>query len=391
MDSILKKKPWKLLLLATALALAATAAILFLPSNNEYRGKSALAWTRELSAADPKVREEAAAALKAMGPHAARALNAEMQRKDSAIRRGLGAAARAALPDTLRYRIKAALKLQEVKPGKLLTLEALQTLGPSAEAALPSLERALMDPDTAISGAAAIALARIGSSAAPALSRGLNHSNFVVVGNACYGLSVMGTNGGYAVPALIQLVRAGRTLAYPACDALGHIGAPSVPAVTALLGDSDAQIRERAVYTMGVIGPYAETALPLLAQLRSDTNVAIRHRLAAALPNVSPVAPHTTATLTAFLDDPDLATRLAALKGLMNSPPGVRFAADRLVSLLSDPEPEVRGEAALVLAQLRAVPANVAGSVEKLLRDADPDVRAKAQTALDRIRGAAPK
>ena len=177
----------------------------------------------------------------------------------------------------------------------------------------------------------------------------------------------------------------------PVAKELGRIGARAVPALTAVLGDGDPDIRSRAALVLGRIGPAAKDAVPsLIAVLRNkggpvaEDEAALKKALAdlgavdfqtrrqaarvlkeaagAALhlleqgaksddPEVSVTCRQLLAEYQSVATDPVRRKRLAAVRqsavdALGRIGAGAEDAVPEIVAALRDENPEVRREAA---------------------------------------------
>jgi HEAT repeat protein len=75
-----------------------------------------------------------------------------------------------------------------------------------------------------------------------------------------------------------------------AADALGHIGAPAVPALMQALQSSDVQVRVKAADVLGRMGADATDAVPELVRLLDDPDERVRKTAARALGRIGPAA-----------------------------------------------------------------------------------------------------
>jgi len=173
-----------------------------------YQGKSVKTWLLQLSTPDPKARDEAEAALKALGTNAVPEL-ARLLRADDARWRKLIWSHAARIPRPMRW-----LVLQRVSPLKAYLIRpaaarALGKLGPAAAAAEPDLVRALQDKVNGTYWEAGGALGRIGKQSVPDLMRALRDGDTLVRCAAAYGLGEAGPAAAPAVPLLTQMLTRG--------------------------------------------------------------------------------------------------------------------------------------------------------------------------------------
>jgi HEAT repeat protein len=109
-----------------------------------------------------------------------------------------------------------------------------------------------------------------------------------------YGLSLLGAEARAAVPALIDVLQGGGSLARQnAALALGKIGPDAraaVPALARMLRDPDWLLRRQAAIALGEIGPDAGPAGAELKRLKRDLP-AVRQAAADALAKIAPSPP----------------------------------------------------------------------------------------------------
>ncbi len=73
-------------------------------------------------------------------------------------------------------------------------------------------------------------------------------------------------------------------------DALSRIGAPSVPALVAVLRDPDPELRQNAARALARIGPDASEAVPELIAALDDKDIGVRKYATRALGEIGPAA-----------------------------------------------------------------------------------------------------
>ena len=191
-----------------------------------YQGKSVKTWLLQLSTPDPKARDEAEAALQALGTNAVPEL-ARLLRADDARWRTLLWSHTARIPRPVRGPV-----MQRVGPPKAYLIRpaaarALGTLGPAAAAAEPDLVRALQDKVNGTYWEAGGALGRIGMVSVPDLMRALRDGDTLVRIAAAYGLGGVGPDAVSAVPLLTEMLTRGNSNEQQiAAQSLTKIGAP---------------------------------------------------------------------------------------------------------------------------------------------------------------------
>ena len=148
----------------------------------------------------------------------------------------------------------------------------------------------------------ATAFGKIGPVALPALTELLEDGDLQVRCRAAWALGEMGPAAETAIPALVEALRDkdGLVRCYVA-SALAKIGPAAVPILTELLRDKDEHLRRTVAEVVGNIGPEAETAVPALMELLSDEDVFVRQTAARALGNIGPGAKTAVSALTELL------------------------------------------------------------------------------------------
>lgn len=280
-------KRWKWMILALAF-LALVVAVRLDPSARVegwlkdepfFAGRSASAWTRDLTQPESNDRTHATEALADGGVDAVPVLTAIIRHsKDSEA----------------RWR----------------AIDAIGRIGPNAKDAGPDVVEALADPDPLVSKVAAQtleklaptvpeapaalvaafprieairAIARYGNAATLAvapLTELTQHEDPVVRWNAIRALGKLGPLG---LPALEQIIAAtedpNMEVREHAAEAIGDIGpsaAKGIPALVKTLGDSNARVRRDAVRALGHIGPAAKDVLPQVQALKKDPDPSVR-------------------------------------------------------------------------------------------------------------------
>jgi len=176
-------------------------------------------------------------------------------------------------------------------------LEVIAALGPSAKAALPELRAALVDPDPANRGEAAVALAALGPEASSAVAE---------------------------LQAVLADEDGPPQVRYAAAYALGSIGPASRPAIEwlhALSESPDELMATVATWAVLKIAPedraVCERAVPLLERALSAESELARLEAAVALGDLGAMAATAAPTLELVArDDPSRTVREAAAESL---------------------------------------------------------------------------
>ncbi|MCI0458128.1 MAG: HEAT repeat domain-containing protein [Gemmataceae bacterium] len=164
-------------------------------------------------------------------------------------------------------------------------VEFLETLGEDAKPAVPALAQALADRDRFVRWAAARTLGRIGTHRAdltvPGLASLVSDPDLEVSKEAADTLGGFGAEAKGAVPALIRATGVGDAeMRVKAITTLGTLGAevasPAVPALIAALGHPDERVRREAARSLGKFGAAARPARDALRRALDDPDAEAR-------------------------------------------------------------------------------------------------------------------
>jgi HEAT repeat protein len=164
---------------------------------------------------------------------------------------------------------------------------------------------------------------------------------------------------------------------WEAVEALGAIGAPALPLLTAALGDSDQRVREHAAKAIGLIRD-PQVVQPL-ASVLDDRDVSVRKAAVERLGKVG--GAEVVEPLAKALGDHDASVRKAAAEALGSARSAK--AVEPLTTALSDDEVSVRKAAVASLGRVRS-----RRKVEPLvaaLKDRDRNVRKLAAETLGKL------
>lgn len=206
-----------------------------------------------------------------------------------------------------------------LKANRLKAMQALGDQGTAARDAIPALAKHLRHKDKDLAGQAARSLAQVGPAAVPELLKALQDPAPEVRPRALWALGVLGPEAGQAV---------------------GPVGA--------FLKDGDAKVRALAAWVLGEMGPAAAAAAPLLARALRDPDPQVRARAAEALHDIGQ---EMVSHLLPVAKDDDLAVRLNAVQALVTFHES-KAALAALVGALRDPAVQVRAAVAGALARL---------------------------------------
>lgn len=179
-------------------------------------------------------------------------------------------------------------------------LEALETIGPPAKAAVPAVIATLNDDGRFVRWCATRTLGRIGptdesAAAVRALAERLQDDDIDVRLTACQALEAYGDKAAAATEALGALIaRSDPDVQLSAVQALETIALlvradakPAVPGLTVALKSRNARVRQYAANILGYVGPAAVAALPALQQALDDGEVDVRLAAAQAIDKIT--------------------------------------------------------------------------------------------------------
>jgi HEAT repeat protein len=163
--------------------------------------------------------------------------------------------------------------------------EALGAIGPAAEAAVPALIATFKDDDNSVRFAASCALGDIGKAAVPALVRALDDPEYIVRGLAATALGQIGPDANAALPALRRLLeKETDNTRLDVAGAICLIRPRDRVALAALIdGLKDPSVRLCAALKLGRLGFAAKLAVPALIEALQDERELVRQAVAGAL------------------------------------------------------------------------------------------------------------
>lgn len=236
---------------------------------------------------DQSVREAAVQALSHFGTAAVGPLTQLLSHPDKYVRRnatwGLGKLGHQAR--TAMAALCAALHDTDPRTASGAA-QALGNLGATAAPAVPALTEAMRGTNVVLCRLAAKALSQIGPPAVPTLLAHLNHHDPFVRGEAAMAIGWIGPAAAAAVPALLEIVRAGSavsTRATVSTYAGSGIGTPIAPPQACDGGGAEETSRAAAITALGRIGSAAAVALSVLGDAAEEPSEPIRAAAAVAL------------------------------------------------------------------------------------------------------------
>ncbi len=160
---------------------------------------------------------------------------------------------------------------------KLTVLYVLQSIGPAADEAVPDLIDVLKTGNDKLQPATMLVLAKIGPAAHPSIPLLIAKLDAPITREPAR-MALAGI-GSPSVPALVEVLRSAkpaevRAAAARAVETIGPQAKAAVPALTACLQDSQAQLNLEACRALARIGPDAKDAVPnLIVLLPAKDNV----------------------------------------------------------------------------------------------------------------------
>jgi HEAT repeat protein len=162
---------------------------------------------------------------------------------------------------------------------RLAAIDAIEPLSREAASTVPTLARALQDPNNFVRWASSRVIGKIGpvnpELTVPLLARLLIDPDLDVELSAANALGIYGPAAAPAVPALTAAVGAGdaerRVAAIHALQGIGKEDSkPAIPALTSALAHADPRVREAAAEGLGLFGRDARSATAALEQALTD-------------------------------------------------------------------------------------------------------------------------
>ena len=400
--------------IAVVIALGITAALLIIPKStveDSEKGRAVAAHLRALTSSDYQTRDQAEAALAAIGPETAPFLIAALDDRPTALETALvrlnrrTGFPRIEVSSTPQLRVRAA--------------EQLARLAPHDPSAAPALVRAFTDDHATVVSEAQRSLRRIGAQRAlPELLHALSKRDARTRRCATEVLRDFGRKASDATPELLELLRdRSEGVRAEAAHALATVGGgAAVPGLTRALGDKASSVRAAAANALATLGPEAASACGDLHQRLRDKDSDVRVACAKAVWMIQRDADASVPVLITALREPvswEAALVLARIgPSASNAVPALieRLKREKvprplretcvaalalgqigaasvpaLIPILRHEDPRVRTSAALALGYVGAPAAPATPQLVKLLNDPDGDVRRAATLSLGTI------
>lgn len=335
---------WLTLLL---LSLVLTAVLLSRPETPvTYQGKDVWQWTVQLNSPGQPQRDEAAAALRQLGPVAVPELLRKLRTEES-IPRKIRFWPASWLPTRAGRALTKDLQRISFRSVRSMAAGGLRALGTNATAAVPSLLKAMRGADLQLTWDAAIALGAIGESAVPGLIPLLEEKNSRVRHAAAYALGEIGPPALPAVPALIRrLGDEDPNVRASTLYTLSRIGPIAGPRVLRMVESDRGEARRAAALTLTALQPRKQLALPALVGMSQDSDPESRRTAMEAMASLHLNQPEAIATYITGLNDADRRVRLAATRALGDFPSKSQTALPALRSVQQNDSDEAVQKAA---------------------------------------------
>ncbi len=166
---------------------------------------------------------------------------------------------------------------------------------------------------------------------------------------------------------------------------LGRVDARGMKAISDALKDESPKVRWAAAYVLGPMGRKARPALPALLQAASDKEASVRTWAVKALGEVDPFHADAVATVTRALRDPEPNVRRVALSVVIRLAGAAAGAAPILSDVLQDADAGIRAKACVAFRQLGSDGKAGTPALIGRLSDADAEVRFRAAEALSKV------
>jgi len=217
---------------------------------------------------------------------------------------------------------------------RLRAAYVLGEIGPNAVGSVPGLINMLADPDTGLHQQAERALRRIGPDAVPKIEKSLVSKEFNIRLRAAYVLGEIGPGAMSSVPALLKLLEGGdeRQQVANALAKIDPTGRLTLPKFNELLVAADPSIRQFAANALRSLGPAAIGSVPVLIRLLSDPDREACKAGIGAMERINPKSPALVPALIDLLSDPFLAESAARALGNVAAATSPTLDALRAVS-----------------------------------------------------------
>jgi HEAT repeat protein len=354
-------------------------------------GRSAPQWSLLLLTGNATERQQAEAALRALGDRAVPSLCRALLKPDSRLH-SFGQRVARRTPAGIRVWMQRTLLSPDPQTRRIAASHALAVLGPAAAAAVPDLAAELAHPNSSEAWGAGRALAQIGSAAVPAVIPLLDDSNPAVQLQATWVLKQIGEDAQAALPALTrQIGTTNPALATATIQALGRIWTNPLPEYANLLHTLRGPPREAVARAARSFNFPARALQPPLTEMLKDPSPSARQMAVLSLGALTGWTAETFIGLHRAQNDPDAGVRTNATAILAQHELRPHTPPSSLAEVLADPNGEFRVQAAQSLGRLGRGAASAVPTLEAATHAADPALRSAALEALARLTNAPPR
>ena len=202
------------------------------------------------------------------------------------------------------------------------------------------------------------------------------------------------SHGKRVVPLCIRSVEEKRPLRKYAIQVLIQIGPDASEAVPALIGtldDSDAELRQEALFGLGAMGSAAADAVSAIAKRLADNEPDVQYAACYALGKIGPPAASALPALQQAMQASDDFLKMAATWSSLKIDPDNSALQQKAVPILiraleNEQSPiHVRIEMAALLGELGPAAKPAISALREAAADAHPDIRRAASQALESI------
>ncbi len=341
---------------------------------------------------DEDLRNQVIDTLGLIGKDAVAPLTKSLSWPDQKLRSGsaralaaIGVGAAAAGPEILTR-----LAGEKQRDVRLAFLTALPRLGLPPEKITPPLVQAFRDGDeqlrsTALNGLLLIRPAE--KSVVPAIAAMLADSQPGVAERAALALGRFGEAARTALPALVKGAARNDAASPAFVAALTEIGRPSVPELLKQVENVPPASLDRSHWTIRILAGIGAAGLPELEKALASPSVAVRVAALGTLNELGEQSRESRPAVNKLTGDSDPFVRATALSALVSMTADTGATLKKIEAAMRDPAPVVRLSAALAAETFGPAARGLAASLTTLLDDKDAGVRAAALRAAGAVGG----
>ncbi|MBI3856529.1 MAG: alpha-L-fucosidase [Planctomycetes bacterium] len=269
-------------------------------------------------------------------------------------------------------------------------IKAIAEVPSDASREVPTLLKAMSDPDPEVRWLAEFGLGRVDARGLKALAEALRDENAGIRFAAAYVLGPMGRRAKSALPALLRAAedkeKGVRIWSVKALADIDPFNSDVVAAILKALRDPDPDVRRVALTAVIKLGPAANGAAPVLADVLQDADASNRVKACQAFSRLASDGKSGIPALIARLADNDAEVRAEAAEALMRIGPS---GLDPLVRALHERDMRVRRAAAEVLGSFGSEAKTAVVELTEIAKDDDAALKEAATQAIKRIQSGA--